>query len=117
MPRGSPLIVSFAATLMLTACARKESPSERLSSAEIQGQWLYDDHCAECHENPHPELHKQPPALHGLFQAKSLPSGAPATDDQVRKIIIEGRGTMPGFDRRLLDGDVKDLIKYLHTLK
>ena len=53
--------------LSLMAC----SPSEKLTNTEIQGQWLYDGHCAECHENPHPELHKQPPNLHGLFLAKA----------------------------------------------
>jgi mono/diheme cytochrome c family protein len=48
---------------------------------------------------------------------KSLPSGAPATDAQVRKTIIEGRGTMPAFDQRLSEEEVNDLVKYLHTLK
>jgi len=52
-----------------------------------------------------------------LFQLKSLPSGAPATDAQVRKTIIEGRGTMPAFDQRLSEEEVDDLVKYLHTLK
>jgi len=84
---------------------------------EIQGQWLYDDHCAECHENPHPELRKQPPNLHGLFLAKALPSGAPATDEQVSKTIIEGRGTMPAFDKRLREADARELVAYLHKLK
>jgi mono/diheme cytochrome c family protein len=97
----------------LTACA----PSEKLTNAEIQGQWLYDDHCAECHENPHPELRKQPPDLHRLFLAKGLPSGAPATDEQVTKTVIEGRGTMPAFDRRLRKQDVKELVAYLHKMK
>ena len=53
----------------------------------------------------------------GLFLAKSLPSGAPATEEQVRMTILEGRGTMPAFDRRLREEDAKDLVKYLHRLK
>ena len=93
------------------------SPSEKLTNTEIQGQWLYDDHCAECHEKPHPELRRQPPNLHGLFLAKALPSGAPATDEQVSKTIIEGRGTMPAFDKRLREADARQLVAYLHKLK
>ena len=113
MVRWGELITSLLLLFLLMAC----SPSKKLSDAEIQGQWLYDGHCAECHENSHPELRKQPPNLHGLFLAKSLPSGAPATDEQVSKTIIAGRGTMPAFDRRLRGTDVKELVAYLHKLK
>jgi mono/diheme cytochrome c family protein len=113
MIRGSLLPVGPLALLILIACSRKE----QLSSAEIQGQWLYDDHCAGCHETPHPDLRKQPPNLHGLFLRRSLPSGALATDKQIRETIIEGRGTMPAFEQRLRKDDVDDLVSYLHRLK
>ncbi len=97
-----------ALALLLTAC----SPS---ASAQ-RGQELFDLHCASCHEDPPPDLKKQPPKLEGLFQAKYLPSGAPATDQQVRKTVIEGLRTMPAFDQRLSDQDLNDLLAYLHTL-
>jgi mono/diheme cytochrome c family protein len=108
---GMGLIMSLA---MLTGCSWFAS---QLTSDTTRGQALFVLHCADCHEGAHPELHKQPPKLEGLFQSKTLPSGAPATDAQVRKTIIEGRGTMPAFDQRLSNKDVDDLIKYLHTLK
>ena len=95
--------------LLNTAC----SPS---GSAE-RGQELFDLHCATCHEGPTPDLKKQPPQLEHLFAAKQLPSGAPATDEQVRKTIVEGLKTMPAFDKRLSEQDFKDLIAYLRTLK
>jgi mono/diheme cytochrome c family protein len=81
------------------------------------GQELFDLHCADCHSEANPDLKKQPPKLEGLFRSKTLPSGAPATDQQLRKTIVEGLGTMPAFDRRLSENDVNDLIQYLHTLK
>jgi len=80
------------------------------------GEALFVMHCANCHENEQPDLRKQPPRLDGLFQSKKLPSGAPATDAQVRKTIIEGRGTMPAFHQRLSERDVEALVSYLHTL-
>ncbi len=113
MVRGGVLMTMLLPVFSLLAC----SPGEKLTNTEIQGQWLYDDHCAECHENPHPELRKQPPNLHGLFLAKTLPSGAPATDEQVGRTIIEGRGTMPAFDKRLREADARELVAYLHKLK
>jgi len=84
---------------------------------EANGQALFQFHCAPCHEMPPPDLLKEPPKLNGIFNSKTLPSGAPATDEQVRKVIIEGLRTMPAFDKRLKDQDVRDLIAYLHTLK
>ena len=113
MTRWYILALDFVLLFPLMACG----PTDQLSSAERQGQWLYDSHCAECHENPQPELRKQPPNLHGLFLAKALPSGAPATDEQVNKTIIEGRGTMPAFDKRLREADARELVAYLHKLK
>ena len=85
--------------------------------AEQRGKELFELQCAACHGAPNPDLKKQPPKLEGLFQSKRLPSGAPATDEQVRKTIIQGLGTMPAFDQRLSDEDVNDLVKYLHQLK
>ncbi len=115
--RGLLLLAGLA--LLLSGCGKQQSQpsrSQSVSNAELQGEWLYDNNCAECHENPQPDLHKQPPNLHGLFRRTSLPSGAPVNDAEVRKTIIEGRGTMPAFDQRLRKEDVDDLISYLRKL-
>jgi len=87
------------------------------SEAERRGRELFELNCAPCHEAPKLELKKQPPRLEGLFQSKTLPSGARATDEQVRKTIIQGIGTMPAFNQRLSDEDVDEMVKYLHQLK
>ncbi|MGA3087780.1 MAG: SCO family protein [Terriglobales bacterium] len=83
------------------------------SSTEVHGQALYNELCAACHEVPNPELRKQPPNLHGLFQAKTLPSGAPATDEHVRHTIITGLHTMPAFNQMLSQADADDIVRYL----
>lgn len=103
--------LALAAIVWLAGCSQ---PSNASSGAA--GHELYQLHCLECHEGKNLNLRKQPPKLNGLFQAKALPSGAPATDDEVRKTIIEGRGIMPAFDQRLTDKEVADLLKYLHTI-
>jgi len=108
------LLAGLAAALVVAACQAKQ---QQPSAAAIEGQWIYDNNCAECHENPQPDLHKQPPNLHGLFFRKALPSGALATNAQVRMTIVEGKGTMPAFAQRLRDQDVNDLIEYLHRLR
>lgn len=104
-------LVLAISTFALLSIGCSPSPSER------RGQELFDLHCALCHEVPNPDLKKQPPKLEDLFAGKPLPSGAPATDLQVRKTIIQGIGTMPAFDQRLSAQDLDDLVAYLHTLK
>lgn len=116
MVRGLLLLAGVLAAFMLVACEKTRQPRQQRSNAEIEGGWLYDNNCAECHEHPQPDLHRQPPNLHGLFRRGSLPSGAPATDAQIRTTVIEGRGTMPAFDRRLREADVDNLIEYLRKL-
>ena len=66
-------------------------------------------HCSPCHEAMNPQLKVQPPSLRGLFASKSLPSGAPATDEQVRRTIIEGKGIMPAFDQHLTRDDINSI--------
>ena len=101
------------APLLFDGCSsRTGNPDD----SEQRGAILFAMHCSPCHEAMNPQLKVQPPSLKGLFASKSLPSGAPATDDQVKETIIEGRGIMPAFDQRLTKEDVNAILKYLHTL-
>ena len=50
----------------------------------------------------------------GVFKQQYLPSGAPANDDRVRVVIVQGHGMMPAIN--LESQDTQDLIAYLHTL-
>jgi len=106
-----PLVVAAPAFLVCWQICCSQNHAER------RGQELFELNCAPCHEASGLDLKKQPPKLEGLFQSKRLPSGAPATDEQLRKTIIQGVGTMPAFDQRLSDEDVHDLVQYLHHLK
>jgi len=110
----SLVFLTVAALVLATQCS---PTAPGLGKAESKGQELFESHCALCHEFENPGLRKQPPKLAGLFLSKTLPSGAPATDDQVRKTIIEGLGTMPAFNQRLHRDEVDDIVQYLHTLK
>jgi mono/diheme cytochrome c family protein len=128
MVRGSWLLAGVLVLFMLLACDKKQTGSARpntpanartnaqASHAELEGEWLYENNCAECHKTVHPDLLKQPPNLHGLFRRRVLPSGAPLTDAQIRTTIIAGRGTMPAFDQRLREEEVDNLIRFLQRL-
>jgi mono/diheme cytochrome c family protein len=79
---------------------------------------MFQMHCGGCHNGKKLMVAIQPPLLNGIFQRPFLPSGAPATDAQVRSTIWGGRsGIMPPFQNALSSRDIRDIIEYLHTLK
>ena len=61
--------------------------------------------------HPGRSLLKDPPKLDGLFRKQTLPSGAPATDEQVRDVILHGRGITPPFEQSLDAEDLNDLLR------
>jgi mono/diheme cytochrome c family protein len=86
-----------------------------LTPQEEAGKHLYQGRCAHCHEDNDLALKKVPPDLHGIFDKKTLPSGAPATDETVKQNVLKGRGMMPGFAGRFDQDQMAALIAYLHT--
>jgi len=110
-PRLQMLCMTLLIVSILTACSKTSTRADT-----TRGRELYEFHCAPCHETPPPDLLKEPPKLKGLFNSKALPSGAPATDEQVRMVIVEGLRTMPAFQGRLQEPEIRDLIAYLHKM-
>jgi mono/diheme cytochrome c family protein len=90
-------------------------PPVRLTDEQEYGRSLYSANCAVCHEVNQLGLKKVPPNLHGVFKLGRLPSGSPASDAEVRRVILGGKNTMPSFNQRLTDAQVSAIISYLHT--
>ena len=97
--------------LCVSGC--RESP--KLTKQEMEGKHLYEVRCAHCHEENDLALKKVPPDLHGMFDKSKLPSGAPATDVEVRRVVVAGKGMMPAFTGRFDDPQMGALLAYLHT--
>jgi mono/diheme cytochrome c family protein len=100
----------FALAASLSGC--HSTPA--LTPQEAEGKHLYEVRCAHCHEENDLALKKVPPDLHGIFERKTLPSGAPATDDAVRQNILTGKGMMPAFSGRFTEQQMAALLAYLH---
>ena len=86
-----------------------------LTAQQAEGKHLYTIRCAHCHEENDLALKKVPPDLHGMLKRSTLPSGAPATDDAVRGVVLAGKGMMPSFAGRFDDAQMAALIAYLRT--
>lgn len=86
-----------------------------LTAQQAEGRHLYEVRCAHCHQDNDLALKKVPPELHNVFARPALPSGAPTTDEAVRRNILMGRGMMPGFSGRFSEEQMAALLAYLHT--
>jgi len=117
--------VALVPVVFLIACSPSGSGgARRTAQAEQPGyrpQYVYEKYCAPCHDAKDLHLIKDPPRLDGLFRRagwfrrKTFPSGAPATDDELRNVILHGRGTMPPFEGTLSGDDVNALVRHMHT--
>lgn len=96
---------------LLSGCHGKPT----LTDQEAEGKHLYMVRCAHCHQDNDLQLKKVPPDLHSLFARTTLPGGAPATDNEVMRVVLSGKGMMPSFAGRFTDAQMAALLAYLHT--
>ena len=112
---GMALAVAAAGVVMYTLRG-PEAPAQ-MTAAQEDGMALYNGNCATCHEANQLALKPAPPNLHHVFEHDRLPSGAPATDAEVRRVVLLGRLMMPAFGQRLTEEQIADVIAYLHVRK
>jgi len=106
-------LILFATFPSIASSGCRQEPS--LTKQQIQGKHLYQVRCGHCHDENDLALKKVPPDLHGLFKGAKLPSGAPANDAEVRRVVLAGKGMMPAFAGRFDDAQMSALLAYLHT--
>ncbi len=88
-------------------------PASQWTPEEARGAQLFQLKCARCHY-PTTTHGLHGPGLQALTKLKSMPSGAPPTDERMTDVILQGRQMMPATE--LDDGQLRDLLAYLHTL-
>jgi len=117
---GRLLLLSWI-SLVLVALAgcnsepRKTDAELGLTPQQAMGRRVYDARCAECHF-AYSSRNLRGPSMHGLFKRPFMSSGIPANDDRVTDIILMGRAKMPGFQNKITQQQLVDLLAYLHTL-
>lgn len=109
------LVISAATTLAVQGCRSlpPSKPESELTAQELRGQVVYRQYCERCHY-PTSTRGKNGPGLQALTKLKSMPSGAPPTDERLTAVILHGHGMMPATP--LNDQQLQDLLAYLHTL-
>jgi mono/diheme cytochrome c family protein len=108
---GVAMCLPAALALILAGCHGQPE----LTPQQAAGQHLYSGRCAHCHEENDLALKPPPPNIHGAMRKAKLPSGAAATDAEVRRLVLVGKGKMPSFSGRFTEEQMAALLAYLHT--
>lgn len=109
------LILAVAAGFAVAGCRSlpPSKPEALWTPQEARGAQVYHDKCAKCHY-PTSTRGGKGPGLQAITKVKSMPSGAPPTDERLSALILRGRGMMPAT--QLSDEQLQDLLAYLHSL-
>ena len=109
------LTVGFVVSLLFWFVAQEhESTAQNLDVA--RGKTLFVKHCIGCHgPEGGGDGYK---FIHGPDPANlTSPSTANKSDADLLKTIHDGKPNMPPWDVRLSEGEVKDVLAYVRTLK
>jgi len=111
----SPLGSGLAAIAVAAGCHSlpPSKPEALFTPQEAHGAHVFQSACARCHY-PTSTRSLHGPGLQAITKIKSMPSGAPSTDERLTVTILRGRLMMPGTP--LDDDQLRDLLAYLHTL-
>jgi mono/diheme cytochrome c family protein len=112
--RSAIAIMGMMAAMAAAGC-RTSKPA--LTPLEAQGKQVFAVGCAHCHVYNNWRITPAPPDLHGLFTRKTLPDGEPATDAEVERVLMTGKGKMPSFAYQMTSQQMTALIAYLHVYK
>jgi mono/diheme cytochrome c family protein len=107
------LAVVLAAALAGCRSLPPSKPAALWTPEEARGAQLYQQKCARCHY-PTTSHGLHGPGLQALTKVKSMPSGAPPTDERLTQVILHGRLEMPATP--LDDAQLSDMLAYLRTL-
>ena len=117
MRNRSLAVIAAAVSLAvgLTACRSlpPSKPESLWSIEEARGAQVFHQNCAKCHY-PTTTNGLHGPGLQALTKLKSMPSGAPPTDERLARVILNGHALMPATP--LNEDQLSDLLAYLHSL-
>jgi cytochrome c6 len=85
------------------------------SRAQSAGEKVYKAKCAMCHG---PDGKGETPAGKATkardFNAEDVKK---ETDEEWTEVIVKGKNKMPSYDKKLKEDEIKELVKYIRTLK
>ena len=114
MSRGKTIVLLTLAGLLYTASPAFADVCDVEKTFDRGDKHLFGKHCGFCHSMTGKwQRNAMGPPLGALFQKGKLVTGKPATDENVRDIIMQGGPRMPGFQHMFTPAQVNEVIRYL----
>ena len=101
-------MTAFLAAL-LVAAAVAEQPTKRPSDEE-RGKELWERHCTACHG---PANRGDGPAAEALVAEVPDLRDKVKVDEATLKLVLRGRGAMPGYETSFDKNDARRVLKYM----
>jgi len=103
------LHIAFFTWLVVVISPLFASRASRQASGD-RGAAIFRRSCSVCHSIRSGET-KVGPSLYGVLR-----EGSGHSEEAVRQVIANGKGTMPAFREKLEPLEIDDLLEYLRTL-
>jgi mono/diheme cytochrome c family protein len=103
-------IVLFTLSMFVISQWFRTSASASPPASSDRGSAIFRNSCSVCH-SIRPGETKVGPSLHGVLR-----EGSGRSEETVRQVITNGKGTMPAFHEKLESHAIDDLLEYLRTL-
>jgi mono/diheme cytochrome c family protein len=103
------LHIAFFTWLVVVISPLFASSASRQASGD-RGAAIFRKSCSVCHSIRSGET-KVGPSLYGVLR-----EGSGHSEEAVRQVIADGKGTMPAFKEKLEPLEIDDLLEYLRTL-
>lgn len=99
-------VIAIEIALAGTGLLAQRSQQEHIA----MGYRIFKSSCSVCHSLI-PHVNKNGPSLSGVMRDHRPAS----SEERVRQIIAEGKGTMPAFSDRLSPDEISALIRFLRS--
>jgi mono/diheme cytochrome c family protein len=104
------LMLCLAAALNMPRFSGAQAPAAPPSPKARAGQEIFTQKCVQCHAL-HQGQYSFGPNMEGEMTKPHHKSAA-----EIRAVIKEGKGKMPGFADKLAPPEIDDLLVYIRTL-
>lgn len=114
--RQKQLILPLAVLVMLILIAHFSIQAQTPTAAPSGSKELYQKHCASCHGADGKGVEKMAKMLKATIRDLTKLANIPDSTKTWPKIIADGKGKMPAYNKKLKEAEVSSVIAYIRTL-
>jgi mono/diheme cytochrome c family protein len=114
MRRNLLVLTGLSLVIVSGGIASTQSPPPA-NDAVAHGKEIFTQKCSLCHQTTTTDK-TIGPGLKGISKRNFAGTSVPVSDEELRKLILKGKGMMPAFEKQLDEKQVNNVVAYLNTL-